>query len=136
MTDDAPKGAGDVETTAEFSVDLQPNAPELEATGRFDFTKAWTGGMAGSSRGLMLSAGDPGTGQAGYVALEVFEGTIDGHPGTVALQQSGLMSDGNQVLHYDLVPGSGTGGLAGISGSVALSIDEGTHRVVVRYSKP
>jgi hypothetical protein len=84
----------------------------------------------------MLSAGDPATGDAGYVALEVFAGTIDGHPGTVALQQSGLMSDGNQVLHYDLVPGSGTGGLVGITGSVELTVDDGTHRVVVRYSKP
>ncbi len=136
MTDDALRAGGDVETTAEFSVDLQPNAPDLEATGRFDFTKAWTGGMAGTSRGLMLSAGDPAAGNAGYVALEVFDGTIDGHPGTVALQQSGLMSDGDHVLHYDLVPGSGTGSLAGIIGSVDLTIDDGTHRVVVRYSQP
>jgi hypothetical protein len=136
MNDDARIGGRDLATTAEFSVDLKPAAPELDATGRFDFSKVWSGGLMGTSRGLMLSAGDPATGEAGYVALEVFEGAIDGHRGTVALQQSGLMSDGDQVLHYDLVPGSGTGGLVGFAGSVELNIQDGTHRVVVRYSKP
>jgi hypothetical protein len=55
----------------------------------------------------MLSAGDPARGKAGYVALERFEGTIDGLHGIVALQQYGSMNDG-LTLYYEFVPGSGS----------------------------
>ena len=133
--DDLPAG-GTVEVTAEFTIDLQPGTPELDSTGRFDFTKIWTGEIAGTSRGLMLSAGDPSSGDAGYVALETFDGTIDGQHGTVALQQFGTMRHGDTVLRYDLVPGSGTGGLVGISGTIELLVTEGTHQVLLRYSRP
>lgn len=133
--DDLPAG-GTVEATAEFTIDLQPGTPELDSTGRFDFTKIWTGEIAGTSRGLMLSAGDPSSGDAGYVALETFDGTIDGQHGTVALQQFGTMRHGDTVLRYDLVPGSGTGGLVGISGTIELRVTEGTHQVFLRYSRP
>ncbi|MHB1738257.1 MAG: DUF3224 domain-containing protein [Actinomycetes bacterium] len=132
--DDLP--AGSVEARAEFTIDVQPGTPELDSTGRFDFTKIWTGEMAGTSRGLMLSAGDPSSGDAGYVALETFDGTIDGQHGTVALQQFGTMRDGDTVLRYELVPGSGTGSLVGISGRIELRVTDGIHRVFLRYSKP
>jgi len=56
--------------------------------------------MSGASSGLMLSAGDPARGKAGYVARERFEGTIDGLHGTVVLQQYGSMSDG-LTLYYE-----------------------------------
>lgn len=134
-SDDLPAGSI-VEATAEFTIDLQPGTPELDSTGRFDFTKIWTGEIVGTSRGLILSAGDPGSGDAGYVALEVFEGTIDGQHGTVALQQFGTMRHRDTVLRYDLVSGSGTGGLVGISGTIDLRVTEGTHRVFLRYSRP
>ncbi|MBK6874237.1 MAG: DUF3224 domain-containing protein [Kineosporiaceae bacterium] len=122
------------QTTAEFSIDLTPADGLLEATGRFDFTKTWSGGMQGSSRGVMLSAGDPQSGNAGYVALEVFDGIIDGHRGQVALHQFGSMNQGGYELRYELVPGTGTAELAGITGAIDLVIDAGTHRVTVRYA--
>ncbi|HET9653974.1 MAG TPA: DUF3224 domain-containing protein [Kineosporiaceae bacterium] len=123
-------------TTAEFTIDLTPGTAELDRTGRFDFTKVWTGGMAGSSRGFMLSAGDPQSGNAGYVALEVFEGSVDGRAGTFALQQFGTMSEGASVLHYEIVPGSGTDGLVGITGTVELTVSDGRHDVTLRYRHP
>jgi hypothetical protein len=45
------------------------------------------------------------------------------------------MSGGSQTLHYEVVPGSGSGELAGISGSVALTVDDddGTHRYELTY---
>jgi hypothetical protein len=121
------------ETTAAFTIDMQPAAPDLEMTDRNDFTKLWTGGMSGASSGLMLSAGDPARGKAGYVALERFDGTIDGLRGTVALQQYGSMNDG-VTLYYEFVPGSGTDGLSGITGAIDLTVTEGDHRVHVRYA--
>jgi Protein of unknown function (DUF3224) len=122
------------QTTAEFSIDLQPVDGLLDATGRFDFTKTWSGDMNGTSRGVMLSAGDPQSGDAGYVALEVFDGTIEGRHGQVALQQFGSMNQGGYELRYELVPGSATEELAGITGTIALVIDAGIHRVTVHHN--
>lgn len=118
--------------TATFTIDLAPGAALLEGTGRFDFTKEWSGDIVGTSRGVMLSSGDPGTSTAGYVAIERFVGSVGGATGTCALQQFGTMVDGRQVLHYEVVPGSGTDGLAGLGGRVDLVVDaDGTHRVTL-----
>ncbi len=122
------------ETSARFTVDVQPADPELAGTGRFALSKTWTGGLEGTSRGVMLSAGDPSTGNAGYVALELFEGTLDGRVGTVAFQQLGTAVGGGQSLTYVVAPGSGTGALAGITGTVELSAVEGRHDVRLHYT--
>lgn len=119
-------------TTATFEIDLRPADGLLDGTDRFDFTKRWDGGMPGRSTGTMLSAGDPGSGAAGYVAIERFEGQIDGRSGSVALQQLGRMSAGEDDLRYEIVPGSGTGDLAGITGEIALDITDG-HAVRLTY---
>lgn len=124
------------ETDAEFTVELQPAGPELDGTGRFDLTKTWTGGMAGMSRGVMLSAGDPAAGSAGYVAIERFDGALDGREGSCVLLQLGTMAGDDQVLRFVIAPGSGTQGLTGVTGTVDLTVAEGRHRVRVRYSVP
>lgn len=114
---------------------MQPADDALETTARFDFTKTWSGGMVGTSRGVMLSGGDPQQGEAGYVAIEVFNGSVDGLQGSLALQQFGTMHSGDYVLRYEIVPGSCTGELTGIVGSVDLTIADGLHRVTLRYKR-
>jgi hypothetical protein len=116
------------------TIDLRSAEPLLEATGRFDFTKVWTGGMAGTSTGLMLSAGDPAAGKAGYVALELFQGRLDGLSGTVVLQQFGSM-DCETTLYYEFAPGSGSAELAGLIGTVEIDTSGGGHDVRVRYRR-
>lgn len=125
-----------MQTTAAFTVDLTPGDPVLDSTGRFDIVKTWTGGLDGRGRGVMLTAGDPVSGAAGYVALETFEGTLDGLAGSFAFQQFGTMSGGAQLLRYDIVPGSGTGELVGLTGTVDLTITRGEHTVRVDYRLP
>jgi hypothetical protein len=115
-----------------LAVDLVPGDALLEGTGRFNFTKEWSGDLEGTSQGVMLSSGDPSKGTAGYVALERFVGTVGTAKGTCAFQQFGTMLEGQQVLRYEVVPGSGTDGLAGLSGRVNLVVEEdGTHRVTL-----
>jgi hypothetical protein len=118
-----------------FEVTITPETGD-EAIGRFALAKTWSGDLSGTSRGHMLSAGDPAGGRAGYVALEVVEGVLDGHAGAFALQQLGVMHDGDQRLDYLVVPGSGTDALAGIAGSLELTIDEGAHTYELSYSLP
>ncbi len=117
----------------QFTIAMSPSDPLLDSTARFDFTKTWTGAVSGTSTGVMLSGGDPGTGNAGYVALEVFDGQIDAHRGRVIFQQFGTMNAGDYVLRYQIVPGSGTDGLSGITGVLDLLIEEGSHNVTLRY---
>lgn len=113
-----------------FEIQMTPADPTVPGTGRLTFTKTWSGDMVGTSAGEMLSGGDPSTGNAGYVAVEVFTGSIDGREGTVVLTQHGTMTDGEALLDYRVAPGSGTGDLAGLTGTVVLEVDaEGTHHV-------
>lgn len=117
--------------TATFTVQMAPDAPVPGAADRFTLTKTWTGEVEGTSRGTMLTAGDPESGSAGYVATELFEGTLGGRAGTLALQQLGTMADGRPALRYVIVPGSGTAELAGTTGTLEIGEihDDGRHEV-------
>lgn len=118
-----------------FDVDLAPGPAELDgAVSRFELTKRFHGDLDGVGAGVMLSCGDPQAGMAGYVAIETVRGRLDDHEGSFALQQFGTMRAGSQALHYEVVPGSGGGGLSGISGRLDLTIgDDGTHRYELEY---
>ncbi|MGZ4617730.1 MAG: DUF3224 domain-containing protein [Frankiaceae bacterium] len=118
-----------------FDVTMQPGAAELDgAVGRFDLSKTFHGDIEGAGIGVMLSGGDPQSGAAGYVAIESVRGRLGEREGGFALQQFGSMYAGSQTLHYEVVPGSGTGELAGIVGTLHLDIEEdGTHRYELTY---
>ena len=116
-----------------FEVTITPQESD-DGIGHLTLDKTWTGDLAGTGHGLMLSAGDPASCRAGYVALEVVDGSLHGRTGTLAFQQLGVMRDGDQELRYDVVPGSGTGELADITGSLALTIDERGHTYELTYT--
>jgi hypothetical protein len=118
---------------ATFTVQLTPGEILPGASDRFDLSKTWQGALDGASRGIMLTAGDPASGSASYVASEHFEGTLDGRRGTLALQQLGTMSAGEPELQYVIAPGSGTGELAGVTGTLTIGAidDAGLHEVTV-----
>lgn len=118
-----------------FEVEMQPGPPELDgAVGRFEFRKTFHGDLEGVGTGVMLSCGDPGTGSAGYVAVETVRGRLGDREGGFALQQMGLLREGAHTLHYEVAPGSGSGGLQGIRGSLDLTVDDdGTHRFALTY---
>lgn len=120
--------------TGTFEVTITPAPDDGSGIGRLDLTKAWSGDLAGTGHGQMLSAGDPASGSAGYVALEVVEGVLDGRSGSFALQQLGVLHAGEQQLRYDVVPGSGSGDLTGITGTLALTIDEQGHHYALTYT--
>ena len=108
---------------------MAPGPPEVgEKVDRFDFTKTFRGGLEAKASGITLSVGNPQAGEAGYVAIETVEGSLNGVDGGLALQQFGTLHGGRQTLRYAVVPGSGHGSLAGITGDVDLTVDDdGTH---------
>ncbi len=98
--------------------------------------KQYSGDVTGRSATIFTSAFDPELGVGTYVAMEAFEGTLGGHEGTFAFVHSASTSGTDRANEYFLiVPGSGTGGLAGITGTGALEIDaEGVHRMTFDYA--
>jgi hypothetical protein len=118
-----------------FTVDMRPagHGP-AEGLSRFSSEKQLHGDLEATSKGEMLSGGDPTQGAAGYVAIELVTGTLDGKRGSFALQQMGSMDKNGQRLSVIVVPGSGTGELNGITGTFEITIEGGKHSYSLEYS--
>jgi len=115
-----------------FDITMSPD-PHYEAAeggivlGRVSFSKQFHGALDATSIVQMLSAGTAVKGSAGYVAIELVTGRLDGRTGSFVLQHSGSMARGQASLTVAVVPDSGTGELAGLSGRMAIDIVEGKH---------
>jgi hypothetical protein len=70
-----------------------------------------------------MTSASVGESPAGYVALELVTGTLEGRTGTVVLQHSGVVDGAGSRASGIVLPGTGTGGLAGLRGTVELSHD-------------
>ncbi|MGZ8289444.1 MAG: DUF3224 domain-containing protein [Telluria sp.] len=119
-----------------FTVKLHP-APADEgrvSVNRLFLDKEYTGDLVATAQGDMLSAGDPAEGNASYVAIEHVTGTLNGKQGGFAMVHTGSMDKGEQHLTIAIVPGSGTGGLAGIAGKLTLNIIERQHYYEIDYT--
>jgi len=82
----------------------------------------------------MLSVMDATNGSGGYVALERVTGLLHGRTGTFVLQHSATMNRGAPHLSITVVPDSGTGQLAGLTGSMQIIIDAGKHSYEFDYT--
>jgi hypothetical protein len=102
--------------------------------GRLVLEKQFHGDLEAESTGQMLGAGSPDEGSAGYVAMEVVTGTLDGRRGSFVLQHLGSMSDGTMDLKVQVVPGSGTDELAGLSGDMTITIEGDRHSYELEYA--
>lgn len=122
-----------------FDVTITPVQPAPDAApdapGRMTLAKTFHGGLSGTGVGEMLATMAGGNSGA-YVAMERVTGTLDGREGSFALVHRGLMDQGAQDLLITIVPGSGTGALAGITGVFHLTIEGGEHRYDLEYSLP
>ena len=117
-----------------FNVKVQPqvpdNAPAKSATGlsRLSLDKTFTGALDATGAGEMLAAGSADHQQGAYVALEIITGTLDGRKGSFACVHRALMRDGvPEEWTVTVVPGSGTGELAGLEGAMTITITQGRH---------
>lgn len=124
-----------------FQVKVIPQAADEQAQAagiaRMSLDKQWHGDLEGTSKGEMLSSGSGAKGSSGaYVALEQFTGTLGGRSGSFVFQQIGTMTRGVPKLTIAVVPDSGTGQLAGISGTLTLVIADGKHSYDFEYALP
>jgi hypothetical protein len=114
-----------------FDVNLVPRSADEEPNGstlaRRAIEKQFHGDLSATSNGEMLSAGTQTPGSAGYVAIERVTGTLHGRRGSFVLQHSAMMNRGAPSLTITVVPDSGTGELAGLSGTMAITIADKKH---------
>lgn len=105
-----------------------------ETPGRMSIDKQFQGDLEATSKGTMLAMRTAVKGSAGYVAMELVEGTLAGQTGSFILQHSGTMTRGAPEQSVTVVPDSGTGELAGISGRMTIIIEAGKHSYEFEYS--
>jgi hypothetical protein len=126
-------GSFDVEITA---LEQRPHDDGITLA-RYSLDKRYHGALEATAAGEMLTAAGSVPGAAGYVAVERVDGTLDGRRGSFALQHLGRMSAAGQQLTILVVPGSGTGELAGIDGSLEIEIGAGgAHSYSFEYTLP
>lgn len=127
-----------VVVTGPFDVQLGAPAPLTVPEGGTSVAsrsldKSFHGALSGRALGQMLFAGKPQEGEAVYVAMDSFVGTLDGRSGSFALAHMGEMHAGAQTLRVCVVPGSSQGELAGLEGELSIRIENGKHFYTLKY---
>jgi hypothetical protein len=103
---------------------------------RAHLSKIFAGDLVGTSTVDMLAVSVPAEGSAeyqgaAYVAAERFTGSVHGRAGGFVLVHAASAPHGMKVA---VVPGSGSGDLAGITGELAITRHEdGSHTYAFEY---
>lgn len=121
-----------------FDVKLSPQTmadPAATSTlGRLSIAKRYAGDLEAEALGEMLTAATSVKGSAAYVAVERVTGTLAGKRGSFALHHTGVMNRGAPRLTITVVPDSGTDELAGITGTMSITIVEKEHFYDLEYT--
>ena len=120
--------------TFEVKLTPQPGDEQAPGVGRMAIDKQFHGDLEAVSRGQMLTAVTSVKGSAGYVAIEQVTGSLHGRSGAFVLQHSGTMTRGTPQLIVSVVPDSGSGQLAGLAGTLTITIAEGKHSYDFEYT--
>jgi len=101
--------------------------------GWVQLSKTFSGDLSGHSTVDMLSvmvAGEP----AAYVAIERVTATLGGRAGRFVLLHAATANGAEQALRIEVVPRSGSGELAGLSGELEIiRADDGSHSYAFHY---
>jgi hypothetical protein len=125
-----------VNATAPFSNDRYDEERYTEAQGvelsQVHISRTFTGDIEGASTAELLVAKSESGG--GYVGQDLIRGALDGRSGSFVFQHGGVMGPAGISNTGTILPGSGTGELAGISGEGTMLADaEGNHTLTLDY---
>ena len=117
-----------------FDVTITPQESPADAiVARMLLYQEFHGDLAAIAHGEMLAASEPHTGARVYVALDRVTGTLHGRSGSFLMAHRGIRNADGQSLDIVIVPGTGTGQLAGITGTIGIDIVEKKHFYTVDY---
>jgi hypothetical protein len=101
------KGAMSIHARGTFTVAILPLSPApADGLTRYSINKEMHGDLEATTKGEMFSGGDPKQGVAGYVAIEVVTGTLQGKHGSFALQQLATMDASGSKMTVVVGPGA------------------------------
>jgi len=123
------KGPFDVTITPQETADDAPVARML-------LYKEFHGDLEAIAHGEMMAAGEPLTGAGVYVAIDRVTGTLHDRSGSFLMAHRGIRNSDGQELSIVIVPGSGTGQLTGITGTIGIDIVEKKHFYTIDYELP
>lgn len=136
------KGAAvTTQASGTFEVKVKPlpsdeKVPGLKV-GRLSLDKQFQGDLVGTSKGEMSTAETTVQGSGGYVAIERVSGSLKGRSGEFSLLHLGTMRRGGEFnLNITVVPDSGTGQLAGLTGKMTILIEGSKHSYTLDYTLP
>src|SRR5881397_3628891 len=108
-----------------FDVNVTPQESTPDAAvARMLLYKEFHGDLEAIAHGEMLAAHEPLTSAGVYVALDRVTGTLNGRSGSFLMAHRGIRNADGQTLDILIIPGSGTGQLTGITGTVGIEIVE------------
>jgi hypothetical protein len=103
-----------------FVIDKKDAAPVEWEGGHMSqnsFYKTFTGDITGTSLVKAIMMMSENAGPAVYVGVERYDVTVNGKKGTFLLTHTAYMPDPQKITRWEIVPGSGSGELTGISGT-------------------
>lgn len=106
------------------------------ATGVATIKERFSGPVDGRSTTLFSEGQNTETGAASYLALEAFDGAVDGHWESFNFVHTASIRGADRSDEFlTVVSSSGTGELAEISGAGGMAVDpDGTHRIQFDYT--
>ena len=132
------QGAGLMLAKGPFDVKMAPvdtAHKDEKAIARYSLDKVYHGDLEATGTGEMLASMGEVKNSGVYVAMEIVNGTLAGKKGTFALGHMGTMTRGTQTLSIKVVPDSGTGELAGLTGQMKIIIAaDGKHSYEFEYA--
>ncbi len=113
----------EVKTYEPAAFDQQPDGPGLV---EIQVTETFSGDIQGDGKVRFIQAARA-DGSASFVGIERVRGSIHGRKGTFLLQDSGTLAGKEVKGSWFVVPGSGTGELAGLQGEGGFQAQLGQH---------
>lgn len=102
------------------------------ALGRAEVRKTYRGDLAGASVAALVLCGE-----SSYSGIERFTGTLAGRAGSFVIAHGATRGYGPEGFSPGVVvPGSGTGDLAGLTGTVEFRHDDDGPAVTMHYELP
>lgn len=129
---------GMARVTGSFDVTSTPEPPFDTANGvvlgRMLIDKQFRGPLEATGTVHMTYARTAVETSAGYVAVERITGTLEGRQGSFVVLHTGVTRGDEQDLTIAIVPDSGTGDLAGISGAMSIDVLDEGHRYTLTFA--
>ncbi|MFI5670708.1 DUF3224 domain-containing protein [Streptomyces sp. NPDC051704] len=100
---------------------------------RSTVVNAFAGGIEAAATDAAYTITYTGEGTGSYTGLELLSGAVDGRKGAFVLEQRGTFDASGTRCTFEVVPGSGSGELAGLSGSGGFTYRHGDTSVAYEF---